>query len=216
MPLLRDPGGCDFPVDPAIPSWTLPGLWAEEVFAAVIAIVPAPLSYQSVVPFRMASFASRLNAETLADGLHLVVDDEHGPLRFWIGEGAERRPAIVIPLDEACMVRLHHVRRFLRRWTGRPGGPLPHALRPTRYRIDRLALALRAVTARKAGATTRMIAGVSDPGVYTMRGALWKDCDQRGTAERQMKLGEHLVAGGYLALLRHGIPRNPETASISA
>ncbi|WP_240161408.1 DUF2285 domain-containing protein [Gluconacetobacter azotocaptans] len=107
------------------------------------------------------------------------------------------------------------MRRFLERLYGRTVGPLPNTFRPTRYRIRRLAHALQALTAKRAGASARDIAALADTGVRTVSGSIWKDAHQRARVERLLTLAEHLAGGEYLALLQHGHRRLPDSAVVS-
>lgn len=200
---LHVSGGSDFPVDPSIPAWSVPALWAPEALSAIIALIRAPEIY-AAGRFAPLVLTPQTNAVVADDGLHVIVGDRSGPLRLWISDDCHERAAVVIPLDESCWVRLHHLRRFIERLYGRTAGPLPNTFRPTRYRIRRLAHALQALTAKQAGATARDIAALTDPGVKTLSGSIWKDVHQRARVERLLTLGEQLAAGEYLALLQYG------------
>lgn len=209
---LRASGVSDFPVDPSVPAWSVPALWAPEALSAIIALVRAPEIY-AAAHFTPLILTPQINAVVADDGLHVIMGDRSGPLRLWIADDCHGRAAVVIPLDESCWVRLHHLRRFIERLYGRAAGPLPNTFRPTRYRITRLAYALQALTAKRAGATARDIAALTDPGVKTLSGSIWKDVHQRARVERLLILGEQLAAGEYLALLQYGRRPFPTTAS---
>ncbi|WP_317135216.1 DUF2285 domain-containing protein [Nguyenibacter vanlangensis] len=194
----------------------MPALWAQDVLSAIIALIPAPEIYRAS-PFFPLRLTPQLNAALADDGLHLVVGDRTGSIRLWVADDADdadKRAAVVIPLDEACWVRFHHLRRLLERLYGRVVGPLPNTFRPTRYRITRLAYALQALTARRAGATVRDIAALTDAGVRTLGGSIWKDAHQRARVERLLTLAEHLAGGEYLALLRYGRRPLPQSAAL--
>jgi len=191
----------------------MPALWAQEVLSAIIALIPAPEIYTASSFFPL-QLAPQLNAALGDDGLHLVIGDKTGPIRLWVADGADRRAAVVIPLDASCWIRLYHLRRLLERLYGRVVGPLPNTFRPTRYRATRLAHALQALTAKRAGATVRDIAALTDTGVRTLGGSIWKDVHQRARVERLLKLAEHLAGGEYLALLHHGHRSLPASAAV--
>jgi len=191
----------------------VPALWAQDVLSAIIALIPAPEIY-GTSPFFPLRFTPQLNRGLADDGLHLVIGDRSGPMRLWIATGADKRAAVVIPLDEACWIRLHHLRRLLERLYGRVVGPLPNTFRPTRYRITRLACALQALTAKRAGANVRDIAALTDAGVRTLSGSIWKDAHQRARVERLLTLAEHLAGGEYLALLQYGHRPLPRSAPV--
>ncbi|WEQ57365.1 DUF2285 domain-containing protein [Komagataeibacter nataicola] len=210
--LLHVSGASDFPVDPSIPAWAAPALWAADALSAIIALVRAPEIYAAAT-FTPLILTPYIHAAAADDGLHVIMGDRAGPLRLWIADDCHGRPAVVIPLDESCWVRLHHLRRFIEHLYGRRSGPLPNVFRPTRYRIRRLAHALQALTAKRSGATARDIAALTDPEVKSLSGSLWKDVHQRARVERLLTLGEQLAAGEYLALLQYGRRAFPQTTS---
>lgn len=107
--------------------------------------------------------------------------------------------AAVLPLDALFPIRVAAALRVWRALYGRPPGPDPQALPPTRR--TRLVLALRALDGRQANASYRQIAdGLFGP--LSLRGdADWNSHDLRDRTIRLARLGEELMRGGYRRLL---------------
>ena len=99
----------------------------------------------------------------------------------------------IVPLDANIPTRIEAMARLWRALTGQQ--PLPYASELPALRRERLAMSLRAVDARHAGATRRDIAVTtpfSDDGMRTLR----------SRTARLIRDGLALIAGGYRKLLK--------------
>jgi hypothetical protein len=166
---------------------------------SAVLVTPAPEAFQSagVIGALTPAFARRTG-----DGEYWLVNDGHSRLPAVLigGANADVPAAAVIPLDADFTARVDAAQRLWRLMIGRPRGSPPDRL--TRQRRHRLILTLRALDARLAGASYRVIATglFSDAPVPAGRG--WKTHDLRDRTIRLVRSGMELMRGGYLNLLR--------------
>jgi hypothetical protein len=107
--------------------------------------------------------------------------------------------AVELPFDRDFDFRAHAARRLWRTLNSRPPGLPLHTF--SAHRRRRLAMALRALDGRLAGATYREIAEVLfSPKRIPERA--WKTHDLRNQTIRLVQNGLALMRGGYRALLR--------------
>lgn len=103
----------------------------------------------------------------------------------------------VVPLDRHFRARAEATWRFRRDITG--AGSRASGLKPD-ARLDRVRLAIRAIDARSAGVSYRMLACALF-GKRRVETEDWKTSSLRGTTIRLARTGARLVNGGYLKLL---------------
>lgn len=135
------------------------------------------------------------------DGWHAVLRIHGAKHHLWLKEAPQfgASYAAELPLDPDFEIRAHASYRLWRAINGRPPGPPYHQL--SAQRRERLALALRALDGRLAGATYREIAEVFfGPKRIPERG--WKTHDLRTRTVRLVQAGFALMRDGYRELLR--------------
>lgn len=142
------------------------------------------------------------------DGRHVIVADPSGDHRLWLTDTAPgTRLAFLIPLDEDFRFRLEGVERFHRLLIGEPPGPRPRRLDLTKLQRQRLALMLRAVLGRRAGASYREIGTVLfNPKIAQMPARDWKHSADHSRLFRLVKDAWSFIDGGYRRLLRGDWP----------
>src|SRR6266436_6205797 len=148
-------GGYDFAIHSDLRADSAPVVWLAHLDPRAVLVAPAP------EPFRNAGRIGVLTpafARRAADGEYWLVDDGHNGLPAVLIGGANRDlpAAVVIPLDADFGIRADAAWRLWRLVTGQRHGRPPDRL--TRQRRHRLGLALRALDARLAGASYRVIA----------------------------------------------------------
>lgn len=109
--------------------------------------------------------------------------------------------AVVIPLDADFNTRADAALRLWRIATGRPRVRPPDRL--TRHRRHRLALTLRALDARLANQSYRVVAKYLFGRARVPAGPAWKTHELRDRTIRLARAGMELMQGGYLDLLRY-------------
>jgi hypothetical protein len=135
------------------------------------------------------------------DGWHGVLYLRGVEHRIWFKEPPviAATYAVELSLDGDFEIRAHAARRFWRVLNGRPPGPAFHQISAQRRR--RLAQALRALDARRAGNSYRVIAEVLF-GASQIPEHAWKTHDLRNRTIRLVQTGFALMRGGYRDLLR--------------
>jgi hypothetical protein len=141
-------------------------------------------------------------ARRAVDGEHWLINDAHGPLPALLIGGAnpDTAAAVVIPLDADFAIRADAALHLWRLVSGRPHGRPPDPL--TRQRRHRLVLTLRALDARLAGESYRVIAAGLFADARIPVGPGWKTHDLRDRTIRLVRAGMELMQGRYLNLLR--------------
>jgi len=139
-----------------------------------------------------------------ADGRHVVVGNTSGRLHLWLMEDdAARRPAVLMPIDLVCELRLDVAWRFIRRLRGQSIDLLPRLLRITSQHRARLTQLLHAYDIHRDGGGPREVAiDVLDSQQASLPSAEWKDSGARRKANRLIQDSIALVNRGYLKFLR--------------
>ncbi|MFT6569923.1 MAG: hypothetical protein ACJAWY_001632 [Sphingomonas echinoides] len=106
----------------------------------------------------------------------------------------------IVPLDANIPTRIEAMARLWRALTGQQS--LPYAREIPASRRERLAMSLRAVDARHAGATRRDIAETIFGPEQVPEGVAFDDHHLRSRTARLIRDGLALIAGGYRKLLK--------------
>jgi len=210
-PLMRPPirlscrshssrnGGYDFAVHPDLRADSAPVIWLAHLNPGAVLVAPAPEPFRSAGPVGVLppTFVRRA-----ADGEHWIINDGYGRLpALLIGSTNPDLPsAVVIPFDTDFATRTDAALRLWRLLAGRQRRRPSDRLTPQRRR--RLGLALRALDARLAGESYRVIAAGLFGDARVPAGPGWKTHDLRDRAIRLVRAGIELMQGGYLDLLR--------------
>ena len=162
---------------------------------------PVPATFAGALTFNLASWpAAAIRASE--DGLYAILRvHERWPIRFLIqGEIPNGTPlAALIPLDEDTPVRLSASQRLWRVLTASRAPPDRDPITPMRR--ARLALMLRALDGRFAGATHRAMAEALLR-LPAMPAREWKGHSERSRTLRLVADAVVLMRGGYFGLLR--------------
>ena len=200
-PISANVGGCVFAADPDRSFLEQTVFWAPEVLPTVIPVRPASsFSTHTSVSLNLGGLASG-ELRQGADGWYAVLHLGGVEHRVWLQEAPIIAVAYAaeLPFDRDFEFRAHAARRLWRTLNGRPPGLPLHTF--SAHRRRRLAMALRALDGRLAGATYREIAEVLfSPKRIPERA--WKTHDLRGQTIRLVQNGLALMRGGYRALLR--------------
>lgn len=178
-------------------------MWRPEFLPASVIVAPAPEEFGAVWPIdlnRLSPIAASAETES---GRHLLLDDPDGRHRIWlVGDWRAQGSAFVIPIDSDVAARLHSLKRFHRRLSGKRSGPPLRSQTLSSRQRTRLALLLRALDGKREGATRREIAAVLlDPSAYSIPAIEWKNTALRKKVNRVVASGIAMMNGGYLALL---------------
>lgn len=196
-------GGCDFAVDPDLPGALVQPVWLPRVdprlpiFVELTGIVAMGPALDAAAPRALAAAAEGLYVELLA----LPASRQALLLR----ERGSGPVGVLLPLDALFGDRVETARRIYRLLTRGVAEPADFS----RYRRERLKLALRALDGKLDGAGYREVA----------RGLFPRLVDRErepseavtGRAIRLVRYGVELMHGGYLDLLRpeRRAPRRP-------
>lgn len=189
-------GGCDFATDPDCSGLAQPIFWTPQSDPATLVLTesPAPID-------RIGVRADDLTADVLVahdpDLLRIVIQGQSFDLAFEKADQPSALAAIVM-LDDLTPDRLAALVRF---WNAIAGKRIPPDPRMTDQRRNRARQMLRAVDARAAGATYRLIAESLFPR-HDIEPAAWVGTAIRETTIRLVRDGLKLVRGGYRSLLR--------------
>lgn len=201
-------GACDFAHDPNVPATQAPAFWLPEVAPGQVILTPG--SYAdgvSIDPTRLGDLTADREDR---DGRYFILADEGGDHHGWLRatDTVDAGPAaIVLPIDGNFPLRDAAAQRFHRRLIGERAGPLPRRLQLTRQRRARLALMLRALDGREAGALPRTLAAaLLDPIAASVPVIEWKSSALRRSIHRLLAEAFALREGGYLKLLRGDWP----------
>jgi hypothetical protein len=172
-----------------------PIFWTPQTDPSVILLGPAPAptdsrqvtadDLRSRAIFQVQAMAARLEMRGERFDIGFANPTHHGPL------------AATVLLDDHTPDRLTALARF---WAGSMGRRVPVDRRITAQRRRRALQMLRAVDARQAGATYRLIAQYLFPKDMTDPGS-WDGSAIRETTIRLTRDGLKLVRGGYRLLL---------------
>ncbi len=198
---LRDSnnGGYDFVADPDLDWRETPVFWRASLAADVACFCECPEPLGKALPaidivqraqhLRRASDGLYLSWEAGDQGVILAPARLHHPV------------AAVCPINRAMARRYEAAERL---WRMTQGQACPHPARPSRHRRSQLALALRALHGRLAGASHRQVATALFGEDVVPPGAAWKTSDIRSRTIRLTNAGIRLSGGGYRALLGGG------------
>jgi len=193
-------GGCDFPIDPALPADRAAIVWLPHLDPAAVLVAPAPEAFREAQSLGSMTPAFTRSA---TDGDYWLVDDRHSRLPALLIGGAQAatRAAVVIPLDADFVTRADAALRLWRLVAGRSSRRAPDRL--TAQRRYRLTLTLRTLDARLNGESYRVIAQTLFGRAHIPVGAGWKTHELRDRTIRLARAGLKLMRAGYLKLLRH-------------
>jgi hypothetical protein len=191
-------------VDPDLRAGSAPLIWLPQLDPTTVVIVPATEGFAA--SRSLSGLSSRFGRHG-PEGEYRLVDATDGRLPLLLTQGASARSpaAVVIPIDADFPARAGAAMRLWRAVIGRPRRRPPERL--TRQRHDRLMLTLRALDARLAGASYRVIAQALFGQTRVPAGAGWKTHELRDRTIRLARAGLELMRGGYLDLLRYPTSR---------
>jgi len=150
----------------------------------------------------LAGLTARSADDDAWDGLWRGADGEH---RFWLTDAPPVGPTsfvVILPLDTLFELRANAALRFWLALDGRPPGDRQHDLPPQTR--DRHVLVLRALDAKLAGASYRVIAEA----LLGFRGRSkndWEVSPLKNRARRLVADGLAYMRGGYRELLRYPV-----------
>jgi hypothetical protein len=204
FPCLFDIGGCLFPADPALSARDQAVFWSPSVAPTVVPLVPVSADTSDPSHFVCLDDLSSAVIREASDGWHILLRKQNIDHRAWLQQPPRHDTpyAAELPLDDGFELRAHAARRLWRALSGRLPGPEFRKL-PSQRR-SRLLQCLRALDARKDGASYRAIATA----LFGMeRVPAWKTHDLRNRTIRLVQSGKALMRGGYLDLLRYPLRR---------
>lgn len=206
--LSRTDGGSPFVCDPKLSPTEAPAFWQPELVPDAVIIVAAPPGFTHAGTLDLAELGAVIASRRGEDGCHAIIADPAGDHRLWLMDAAPgTRLGILIPLDDDFRFRLEGIERFHRLLMGDPTGPRPRRLDLTVRQRRRLALMLRAVLGRRAGASYREIGAVLfDPKIAHMPARDWKLSAEHSHLFRLVKDAWSFIDGGYRRLLRGDWP----------
>ena len=199
-------GGYGFAHDPETPVGLEPIFWLPQNAPGILIVGQAPSGFATDAPID-ATVLGPVRAEHMdADGRWVAVADTSSDCHIWLQDShAVLRPALILPLDTACEIRLDLAFRFVRRLRGDRVTLVPRALRITFIQRTRLIQMLHAFDVRSNGGGPREIAAqVLDSKEARLPAIEWKSSATRRKANRLIHDSLALVNGGYLKLLRGG------------
>lgn len=199
-------GGCAFAHDPASPVGSEPVMWLPEIAPATVMLEAMPGGFQPVAALDAAQLGTVVADLIDGDAREIVVLDGVDELHIRLqAEQASSRPAVLVSIDSASLLRLDVASRFVRRLYGQRVKLLPPALRLTTMQRARLIRLLHAFDVHEAGGGARDVAEIvlrSDQANFPS--VEWKDSHARRAANRLLHDSIALVQRGYLKLLRGG------------
>lgn len=179
-------------------------MWLPEVSPATLILEPAPPGFDMSVALDPRTLGPALLERTHAAGRELIVADESGELHIHLQDNeAERRPAVLLPVDSMSELRLDVALRFVRRLAGKRINFLPAALRLTTLQKRRLIQLLHTFDIHDSGGGPREVAAEVLASDHAQLPSIeWKDSHARRKANRLIHDSVALVERGYLKLLR--------------
>jgi len=202
-PIWPAAGGYDFVRDPDIPAAHEPAIWLPEHSPGTLILATAPPGFAANA-LEPGALGPLLADRSDADGRHVVIGDTSGGLHIWLKQTeAAQRPAVLLPVDDACELRLEIALRFIRRLRGQNIDLFPRLLRITSQHRARLTQLLHAHDIYRDGGGPREVAiDVFDSAQASLPSSEWKDSSARRKANRLIQDSIALVNRGYLKLLR--------------
>ncbi len=191
-------GGYDFAADPDLPATERRVYWSPAIAPGVLTLSAAPPEYGAALTRRQLPLTHLLPD---SDGDYAMLGPPGAERQIVLMSSAAEKTglAVLIPLDADLPGRLEAAASL---WRSLAIGDVttPNTLSPQR-RL-RLVSALRALDARLDGASVREIARALFGAARVPAGSEWKSHDLRNRTKRLIELGETLMRGGYLDLLR--------------
>ena len=192
--------GLSFFADPELTATEQPVFWRPDLDEQAVVLAPAAdLSTAAALRFLPETWPGELYSRRGVDGLHLLLrhgGDEHrlwAPHQLCIG-GAF---SILLPSDRTAALRADAALRFLRCVSA---APVPRPAEPSEARLERTRMSLRALDARLAGASYRVIAEALF-GRERIDPATWKTSSLRDATIRLVRSGTALMRGEYRKLV---------------
>lgn len=194
----RAAGGCDFALDPRRGATEAEVLWLPRLDPRVVRLMGDPTGSASLGLSRAPTRLDR----TAHDGRHILIGTRLDPSAALVlpGVAFDAPLAAIVPLDDDTLYRIDALLRLWRKLMGQPPGRPAADL--TAARRKRLAMMLRAVDARRTGATRREIAEVLFGPDNVPDGAEFDDHHLRSRTTRLIRDGLAMIAGGYRKLLK--------------
>jgi len=181
-------------------------MWLPEIAPATLMLEAMPGGFLPVATLDAAQLGTVVADLIDGEGREIVVVDGVDELHIRLqAEHASSRPAVLVPIDSASLLRLDVASRFVRRLCGQRVKLLPPALRLTAMQRARLIRLLHAFDVHEAGGGARDVAEIvlrSDQASFPS--VEWKDSHARRAANRLLHDSIALVQRGYLKLLRGG------------
>jgi len=197
-------GGCDFVGNPDLDWRETPVFWQAKLAADVACFCECPEHLGKALPaIQIAQLAQ--HSRRASDGLYLSW--EAGDQGLILAPASLCDPvAAVCPANRSMARRYEAAERLWRMAQGQAG---TRPTRPSRHRRSQLALALRALHGRLAGASHRQVATALFGEDVVPPGPAWKTSDIRSRVIRLANTGVRLSGGGYRALLGGGSEFSP-------
>jgi hypothetical protein len=175
-------------------------VWLPHLDPGAVIVSAAPEGFRDARSLERVTPTFECSA---GDASYWLVNERHGRLPVVLigGASAATSAAVVIPLDADFGTRADAALRLWRIATGRPRVRPPERL--TRQRRHRLAVTLRALDARLADQSYRVIAKCLFGRARIPAGPTWKTHELRDRTIRLARGGMELMQGGYLDLLRY-------------
>lgn len=191
-------GVCDFAVDPRLDASTAELHWLPAVDPRVVRLL-ADATGSAVVAMPPAATHTERRAE---EGHYVLLGTEGNLSAALVHSGTEFGDPLMalVPLDLDTAIRLEAVLRLWRRLTGQSSPTPPDPLSAGRRK--RLAMMLRAVDARRAGANRREIAETIFGERAVPEGVAFDDHHLRSRTTRLVRDGLAMIAGGYRKFLK--------------
>ena len=191
-------GVCDFAVDPQLDAFATDLHWLPAIDPRVVQLIADTTGAATLA---LPAGAARI--ERIADdGRYLLFGPRaDGSAALVLPITALEQPLMaLLPLDLDAPQRVDALLRLWRRIVGRPPQATSDGLSPARRK--RLAMSLRAVDARRAGANRREIAEVIFGADSVPEGVKFDDHHLRSRTSRLIRDGLAMIAGGYRKLLK--------------
>jgi hypothetical protein len=172
--------------------------WQPDLYTRTVILAPAPRVAADTIAYQPALWRGEFMTRRGDDGLHALLTSGPVQHRLWLPrEVREGDPLVcVLPLGQAAATGAQAALAFWRHVGGRRSGPWHRD-----PRLDRSALALRALDAHAAGASYRTLAETLF-GPQRVSAEAWKTSSVRDATIRLVRTGLSLMAGEYRRLLR--------------
>lgn len=161
-------------------------------------LAAASRATSDTIAYEPSRWRGEFTAQRADDGLHGLLSTGPAQHRLWLPrEVREGDPLVcVLPLGEAAATGAQAALAFWRHVGGRRAAPWHRD-----HRLDRSALALRALDGHAAGASYRALAEALF-GPQRVSASAWKTSSVRDSTIRLVRTGLSMMAGEYRRLLR--------------